>query len=81
MASITIRNFSDGAKDALRVHAAKAGVSLEAYARQILQEAARSDSQGKQSNLLDLSRELFSEDGIDLDLPSRSSTRDVDLFS
>ena len=39
MASLTIRNFSDGAKEALRVHAAKAGISLEAYARRILQNA------------------------------------------
>lgn len=80
MASITIRDFSDVAKDALKVHAAKAGVSLEAYARQILQEAARSESQSSRSNLLSLSRELFGQDGIDLDLPSRSSTRDVVTF-
>ena len=81
MASLTIRNFSDRAKEALRVHAAKAGISLEAYARDVLQNAARSKQNHDSPDLLSLSRELFGQDnGIDLDLPQRGSNRDQVIF-
>lgn len=81
MASLTIRNFSDGAKDALRVRAARAGISLEAYAREILQDAARSARKPSGSDLLCLSRELFGPGkGVDLELPSRASNRDEVVF-
>ncbi len=81
MASLTIRNFSDGAKDALREHAAKAGISLEAYAREILQDAARSARKSGGSDLLSLSREFFGPaKGVDLELPKRSSRREEVMF-
>ena len=78
MASITIRDLPDSAKDLLRVQAAKAGVSLEAYARELLRAAARNPASNPASDLLGLSRALFGGGkGIDLELPSRRSSRPV----
>ena len=75
MASITIRNLPDQIKESLRVKAAKHGVSLEAYLRTILQQASKPDN-GKPVNILDLAQKYFgSENGVDLDLPERSSHR------
>jgi plasmid stability protein len=39
MATITIRNLKDDVRDALRVQAAKKGLSLEAEVREILEKA------------------------------------------
>jgi plasmid stability protein len=76
MASITIRDLPDSAKDLLRVQAAKAGVSLEAYARELLHAAARNPASHSASDLLGLSRALFGGGkGVDLELPSRRSSR------
>ncbi|MDP4996913.1 MAG: hypothetical protein NWQ16_11895, partial [Akkermansiaceae bacterium] len=51
------------------------GISLEAYARQILQQASRTPEE-RSGNLLDLSRRYFSgKNGVDLVLPSRASHR------
>lgn len=78
MASITIRDLPDGAKEALRVRAAKAGVSLEAFAREVLHAAARNPAPGAATDLLGLSRALFGAgNGVDLELPSRRSARPV----
>jgi len=75
MVSITIRNLPEGTKESLRIHAAKSGVSLEAYARQILQDASRAPSV-RAGNLLDLSNRHFGVgNGIELDLPARGSNR------
>lgn len=76
MASITIRDLPDSAKDVLRVQAAKAGLSLEAYARELLHSAARNPGSASNMDLLGLSRALFGGGkGVDLELPSRRSTR------
>lgn len=76
MATINIRDFPDSAKEALRVRAAKAGVSLEALARELLRAAARAPDRTPASNLLILSRELFGQGkGVDFELPSRASIR------
>ncbi len=75
MANITIRNFPDNIKENLRVQAAKSGISLEAYARYILQKASTSDN-FMQPSILDLADIYFgAENGIDLELPKRSSSR------
>lgn len=42
MATITIRNLKDEVRDALRVQAAKKGLSLEAEVREILEGAVES---------------------------------------
>ncbi|MBL4612106.1 MAG: hypothetical protein JKY91_00025 [Emcibacter sp.] len=76
MANITIRDLPDNTKENLRVLAVKSGVSLEAYARLILQKAASSDS-FLQPNILDLASKYFGrKNGVELDLPERSSARD-----
>ena len=80
MASLTIRDLPDSAKETLRVSAAKAGVSLEAYARNILQEASRSRF-SQPLNLVKLAQDHFGEkNGVELKLPSRKSGRPVVEF-
>jgi len=80
MANITIRDLPDNTKESLRVQAAKSGVSLEAYARLILQKASNSDF-FLQSNILDLASKYFGrENGVELDLPDRSSKREEVKF-
>jgi len=75
MGSITIRKLPDQSKESLRVQAAKSGLSLEAYVRQILEEASGLES-GKKVNILELAQSNFgSQGGVDLELPKRSSHR------
>lgn len=75
MASVTIRKLPDEVKERLRVDAAKSGVSLEAYAREILREAAGSGGM-RVANLVELARECFGADGgVELELPERGSKR------
>jgi len=69
MVSITIRNLPDQSKESLRVQAAQNGISLEAYVRQILEEASGLES-GKKINILELAQGYFgSQGGVDLELP------------
>ena len=75
VANINVRGISDRTKEALRVRAAKAGMSLEAYARRALQKTsmARGD---EPKSLLDLAEKYFGADaGVELDLPQRSTRR------
>lgn len=74
MAIITIRNLPDKTKEALRIRAAKSGVSLEAYARHILQKASAADHGA--ADILSLADKYFGRgQGIDLELPRRRSER------
>ena len=76
MANITIRDLPDITKEVLRVQAAKSGISLEAYARYILQTVSSSD-RFIQKDILSLADKYFGkEKGVDLDLPERSSARE-----
>ena len=80
MANMTIRDLPDRTKERLRVAAAKCGVSLEAYARQILQEAARAED-AQSLDLGDLARECFGETGgVELELPQRGARREAVIF-
>lgn len=75
MANITIRDLPDKTKQNLRVHAAQAGISLEAYARHILQKASRTGDY-KPASILDLADRYFgAEHGADIELPERGSKR------
>lgn len=75
MANITIRDLSDSTKESLRVQAAKSGISLEAYARLILQTASTSEG-FLQPDILKLAFKYFGDkNGVDLVLPKRSSSR------
>ena len=75
MMSITIRRLPEPTKEKLRIQAARAGLSLEGYSRQILQTASEGSSP-EQVNLAELSRTCFGpENGIELDLPLRGDNR------
>ncbi len=80
MANITIRDLPENTKESLRVLAAKSGISLEAYARYILQKASASDS-FLQPSILDLADTYFgAKKGVDLELPKRGSEREEVKF-
>lgn len=80
MANITIRDLPDTARENLRVQAAKSGISLEAYARHILQKASSSEA-FIQSDILVLADKYFGKaQGVDLKLPERHSDRELDLI-
>ena len=75
MANITIRDLPDQTKETLRVQAAKSGISLEAYARYILQTVSMTD-RFVQPSVLELAGKYFgTKNGIDIPLPERSSKR------
>lgn len=75
MANITIRDLPDKTKETLRVHAAQAGISLEAYTRHILQKASRS-GKFKPVSILEVADRYFGpKHGIEIELPKRGSKR------
>lgn len=80
MANVNVRGLPDQVKQALRVRAAQAGMSLEAYARRALTRAAMSDDKEPPS-LLELAEKHFgSGGGVELDLPGRSTQRQPVTF-
>ena len=75
MAVLTVRNLPDQTKEALRVKAAKSGVSLEKYVRRVLQKASNEDVFNV-PQIMETAAEYFGEkNGEDLELPARSSNR------
>ena len=86
MSSITIRKLDPAVKERLRVRAAEHGHSMEAEARDILQstlgetrEASKREETG--ADLVARIRALFEPLGfVDLELPSRKSTREPPKF-
>ncbi|MCQ8185418.1 FitA-like ribbon-helix-helix domain-containing protein [Parvularcula maris] len=81
MANINVRGLSDETKSALRVKAAKAGLSLEAFAREALRrEALREPDEAP--SLADMAERYFGgENGVELELPPRESRRGEADFS
>jgi len=80
MANLTIRDLPDTAKESLRIQAAKAGVSLEAFVRGLLQKAAKARL-SQPDNLLKLSQESFGpKHGVDLELSPAKTRRAVVEF-
>jgi antitoxin FitA len=77
VASVTIRKLPDGVKEKLRVDAARRGISLEAYAREILGEASGA-ADAEAANLAEIARECFGKSGgVELELPARGSGRQL----
>lgn len=75
MANINVRGLSDNTKEALRVRAAKAGMSLEAYARRALYKASIENG-NEPTPIVDLAEKYFgAEGGVDLEAPARSTKR------
>jgi len=77
MASITIRNLSEDAKQLLRIKAAQAGMSLEGFIRDFLHREAMESHEAEPASLLALTQDLFGEaHGVELDLPTREGERE-----
>lgn len=74
MATVTVRNLDDDVQHRLKLRAARHHRSMEAEARAILSAAVREVSLAQ--SWVDAARELR---GTDLELPERSSPREVDL--
>jgi len=80
MANITIRDLPNRTKETLRVKAAQSGLSLETYARHILQTAARYSAE-KPSDIASTAAKYFgAQHGVDLELPERTTRRGVPDF-
>jgi len=78
MASITIRNLSEEAKQLLRIKAAQAGMSLEGFVRDFLNREAMKSNEVEPASLLALTQDLFGEEhGVELDLPAREGEREL----
>jgi len=75
MANVNVRGLSDHTKEALRLRAAEAGMSLEAYARRALTKAALANGD-EPKPLVELTEKYFgAKHGVELDLPDRSTQR------
>ena len=81
MANINIRGLSDQTKEGLRVRAAQAGMSLEAFARKALRDALDADKDAPTSILTLAAKYFGPENGIDLDMPERVTHREQVDFS
>jgi plasmid stability protein len=72
MAAVSIRDLDDSVKEKLRVRAARHGRSMEAEMRAILTAAVADDP--SRTSLFDALLDRFSRlDGVDLDLPARTT--------
>lgn len=73
MAALSIRDLDDEVRERLRIRAAAHGRSMEAEIRDILTDAVSKpdESRGLLATLLDRIGEIG---GVDLDLPTRSTT-------
>ncbi|MEM6336985.1 MAG: plasmid stabilization protein [Bacteroidota bacterium] len=81
MPNINVRGLSVQTKERLRVRAAQAGLSLEAYARRALQKASV-EGEAEPQPILALAEKYFGPaGGVELDLPSRSTQRVTPDFS
>jgi len=75
MANINVRGLSDRTKEALRVRAAKAGMSLEAYARRALQRASLDNDEEPKSLVAQAEKYFGKKGGVELETPPRSTRR------
>jgi len=81
MANINVRGIPDKTKEALRVRAAKAGMSLEAYARRALNKASMENGDEPKA-IVRLAEKYFGEkNGVELEVPPRSTHRKTVEFS
>ena len=79
MASITIRNLDDDVKMRPRLRAVEHHRSMEEEVRLILREAVSRKPSSR--NLLEIPRSVFGpENGVDLELPPRGSSREPPVF-
>jgi plasmid stability protein len=81
MANINVRGISEKTKEALRVRAAKAGMSLEAYARRALTKASMEHGDEPKPVVLLAEKYFGPQHGVELELPSRATHRQPAEFS
>lgn len=80
MATLTIRKLNPTFKERLRVRAAQHGHSMEEEARRILSDSCGPVS--RTENLADIALRLFGdENGIELELPRRTTGREPPSFA
>lgn len=78
---LTIRNLEPALKERLRVRAAQHARSMEAEARDILNQALKPPERLPERNLYDRIRARFAPlGGVDLELPPREAVRDPPRF-
>ena len=79
MTNITIHDLDEDVRNELRVRAASNGRSMEEEARLILEEVLL--PKGETRDLVTIFRSYFGpENGIDVELPPRSSSREPPSF-
>lgn len=74
MRGLSVRRIDDDVYEKLRSRAKSHGVSMEEEARRILRSAVSGPEE-----LGSLARELFGEDGIELDIPARDHNQPVNF--
>ena len=74
MPGLSVRRIDDDIYEKLRSRAKSHGVSMEEEARRILRSAVSGPEE-----LGSLARELFGEDGIELDIPARDHNQPVNF--
>lgn len=80
MSTLTIHDFPDAMREAFEAVASERGMTLEAYVRQLLLDVYF-DGPKNRVNMADVARKYFGpENGIDLELPSRHSNRELPEF-
>lgn len=81
MASLTIRELPEKTKEGLRVKAARAGLSLESYTRELLCEAAQ-ERELHGPDLVALAEQFFgARHGVELQLTRPVTKRAIPDFS
>ena len=84
MGALTIRNVNDETKQALRLRAARHGVSMEQEIRTILDDVAKADqpsARGKEDSLYAAIRKLVEPyGGFELEIPEREPLREPPRF-
>lgn len=78
VARINVRDIEDSVKDRLRVRAARNGRSLEEEVRTILRSSVRGMNGPEFVEFM--TREFGPENGVDIELPPRSSHRRIPTF-
>lgn len=81
MANVNVRGLSDATKEALRVRAAQAGLTLEAFARKTLQKASLEPIDQPEALTTLIAKYFGKNHGVELALPERSSSRESVDFS
>ncbi len=81
MATLTIRNVNEATKSALRVRAARNGVSVEQEVRTILDRVVGEEDSGEGESLYRAIRRLVEpHGGFEIELPQRGPAREPPKF-